>query len=354
MPRCGSQVPICDVPVRFDTYSGCSHNCTYCFTRRKLDSKISEDAEIEKSEGVQSLRNFIEGERKHEVNWCDWDIPIHIGGMSDPFQPIEAKHRRTYECLKLLAETQYPFIISTKGRLAATPEYMDLLANCNVCFQVSLVSPGYNKLESGAPSFEERIEMIRKISAIVPRLNIRIQPYMQEELENILNITLPQAKAAGVYGVTIEGMKAWAGKLPGMEQVGGDFCYPTWLLEEHFTKIRNRAKELGLAFYCGENRLRRLSDSLCCCGIDGMDGFKPNTYNLNHIYAGEDVKPTAKMQEVGTTVWCKTLMQTAWSGDVLDQLSYAACMEEIAKSKYGYSTMGLEIETKSKSFDLRM
>ncbi len=31
MPECGSQVILCDLPVRMDTYKGCSHNCKYCF-----------------------------------------------------------------------------------------------------------------------------------------------------------------------------------------------------------------------------------------------------------------------------------------------------------------------------------
>ena len=49
MPRCGSQILLCDVPVRFDTYRGCSHGCTYCFTARKVklsDIKPGEERTI--------------------------------------------------------------------------------------------------------------------------------------------------------------------------------------------------------------------------------------------------------------------------------------------------------------------
>lgn len=35
MPDCGSQCWLCDLPVRFDTYKGCTHGCKYCFVQRK-------------------------------------------------------------------------------------------------------------------------------------------------------------------------------------------------------------------------------------------------------------------------------------------------------------------------------
>jgi len=356
MPRAGSQVVLCDYPVRFDTYKGCVSGCRYCFTRRKKDEIIGTKVEVENDEGPQALRNFIDGERKHEVSWIDsdWKFPLHFGGMSDCFQPVEREKRRMFQCMEILAETEYPWIVSTKHALPANPEYLSLLSKCNVCFQYSLVSPEYDKLEPGAPSFYQRLEIIKKVAAVVPRMIVRIQPYMIEELDNVLNITLPKSKEAGVYGVVIEGMKCYEGKLPGMEQVGGDLCYPTWLLEEHFTKIRTRAKDLGLAFFCGENRLRWMGDSLGCCGCDDMPGFVGNKYNLNHIYMGEDPQPTPAMKKVGTTVCFRTLQQSAWCGDVLDQIPFDVMMREIAKSEYGYKTMGLDIESRAKAFDIKM
>ena len=37
MPNCGSQCWLCDLPIRFDTYKGCSHACRYCFANAKRD-----------------------------------------------------------------------------------------------------------------------------------------------------------------------------------------------------------------------------------------------------------------------------------------------------------------------------
>ena len=73
--KCGSQIILCNLPVRFDTYRGCSHGCRYCFAQKKNDI-----SHIERDESVDGLRSFIEGKRGNETEWCDWNIPIHWGG----------------------------------------------------------------------------------------------------------------------------------------------------------------------------------------------------------------------------------------------------------------------------------
>ena len=141
--------------------------------------------EISKNETVKALRSFIEGNRNNETNWCDWNIPLHWGGCSDPFQPIEKEYKSSLECLKVFAETQYPFIVSTKGRIIVEPEYLDLIKKCNCVIQISAVCSEYDKLEEGAPPFEGRLEMIKKLSEH-KRTIVRIQPYMAEVHNSIM------------------------------------------------------------------------------------------------------------------------------------------------------------------------
>ena len=49
MTSCGSQVVLCDVPIRFDTYKGCSHACKYCFVQRKKDISDIDKGETAKA-----------------------------------------------------------------------------------------------------------------------------------------------------------------------------------------------------------------------------------------------------------------------------------------------------------------
>ncbi len=327
MPKCGSQIAICDLPVRFDTYKGCSHMCRYCFVQLKYDI-----ANIERGEGPKALAEFIAGKRSGDTSWCDWNIPIHWGGVSDPFQPIEAQHRLSYEALKIFAETKYPFVVSTKGRLIASPEYLDLLKECNCVVQISLLSPRYDVIEKGAPSFSERLDIIRKVAPHVKRLIVRAQPYTTEILNDILK-QIPIYADAGVFGLTIEGMK-YKRKVQGLVKVAGDYCYPVGILRKHFDVIKAGCHQFGLRFYSAENRLRKLGDSLCCCGIDGLDGFIPNTYNLNHyLYDREHFTPTAKMSEPGSSSCLKATCQNTYSVSAFKNRGLTHFMEAMSKDK---------------------
>lgn len=303
MPDCGSQIILCNLPIRFDTYKGCSHLCRYCFSQRKTNLN-----EIKVNETEASLKSFIEGKRTQVTNWCDWNIPLHWGGLSDPFQPAELKHRVSYKCLKLLAKTKYPFVVSTKGKAIIKPEYLELLKECTCVVQISAVCSKYDKMELGASTFEERIKMMNILSKIVKRVIVRIQPYLSEVFDDVIS-NIPKFKAAGVYGITIEGMK-FAKKKSGLVKVGADFCYPKNILQKDFNKIKREAHKNGLKFYSAENRLRTMSDDTTCCGVDGLEGFKVNEYNICNLINGKRVYPTEGMKQKDTAQCFKALDQS--------------------------------------------
>lgn len=300
MPDCGSQCYLCDMPIRFDTYKGCSHGCKYCFVQKKATLDVG------LGEGVDALKAFIEGKRTKQTNWCDWKIPLHWGGMSDPFQPAEKKYRRSYECLKIFAETKYPFVASTKGALVADDEYISLISQCDCVMQISAVCEKYDIMEQGAPKFNERLKMIEKLSKNCRRVIVRVQPYLSECRKDVV-ASMQKFKDAGAYGVILEGMKFYGKKVKGLVKIGGDYCYPYETLLADFKQIKAEAHRVGLKFYSGENRLRRLGDSLSCCGVG--DIYRVNTYNLNHLLNGEKVEPTENMRRNGTVDCFKSLHQ---------------------------------------------
>jgi len=319
MPTAGSQIVLCDLPIRFDTYKGCTHQCKYCFVQRKINI-----SQVDKGETVKALQNFINGERTKETNWCDWNIPLHWGGMSDPFQPCEKKYKISYECLKLLAKTQYPFVVSTKGKLIIEKEYLDLLKKCNCVVQISMVCSQYDKLELGAPTYEERLEMCRILSKNVKRVIVRIQPYMTQVFQDVKD-NMKRLAEAGVYGVVLEGMK-FVKKRGKLEKLAGDYVYSIDVLKRDFIQLKEEAHKYGLKFYSGENRLRTLGDNMCCCGIDGLEGFKGNSYNLCHLINNKEYEKTDKMQEKGTGyVFCR-LYQTTLGGSQFKTQSFEEAM----------------------------
>lgn len=317
---CGSQVLLCEYPIRFDTYKGCSHGCRYCFAQTKINL---DDIQVRNCD--KALGDFIRGKRHSTVNWCDWEIPLHWGGLSDPFQPAERECGSSLKCLKILRDTQYPVIISTKGSLIAEEPYLSLIGQCNAVVQISMVCSSYDKMEPGAPTFEERLEMVKKLSKVAKRVIVRAQPYIIDILDEFLR-NIPRIAEAGAYGVTVEGMK-FKRKKPGLVRVRGDLCYPDGTLRSHYAAIKGACHANGMAFYCAENRLRKMGDSTACCGCGDLEGFEGNPYNIVSIANGSKADPTPAMVKKGTAMCFKALHQTTAASSALRNRSFAEQMQ---------------------------
>ena len=83
---------------------------------------------------------------------------------------------------------------------------------------------------------------------------------------------------------------------------------------------------------------------MCCCGIDGLEGFKGNDYNLCMLLNGKNPEATDQMKQVGTGGAFKALNQSAGSSRRLGKQSFYGCMqEELAnKTDYHKKVFGLE------------
>lgn len=326
MPQCGTQCYLCDLPIHFDNYRGCSHSCSYCFARHKINI-----SQIYKNETSKALENFIGGFRTKETNWCDWDIPLHWGGLSDPFQPCESKYRSSHKCLEIFAAKNYPFVVSTKGKIVADKEYLALIKNCNCVVQISMVCEKYNVLEKGCPTFSERLKILESVSRVAQRTIVRVQPYMREVFSDVYK-NLQLFKNAGAYGVIIEGMK-FKKKKDSLVRIGGDFVYHYDDIKKDFLELKQKCHSIGLKIYAGENRIRSLGDNLTCCGIDGLDNFKPNMFNLNHILNGEKVFPSSSQKLDGTANCFRSLYQDSLRGKMCEKNSFADWMVYYYKTR---------------------
>lgn len=224
----------------------------------------------------------------------------------------------------------------------ADEEYLSLLEKCNCVVQISMVCSKYDKLEPGTPSYEERLEIVRKIAPRVQRVMIRIQPYMPEVFSDVMK-NIPRLAEAGAYGIVVEGMKFYKAK-PGMVKIGGDNCYPLHVLRRDFESLKAEAHRNGIRFYAGENRLRMMGDSTCCCGIDGLEGFKGNDYNLCMLLNGQNPEPTENMKQIGTGGCFQSLNQVAGINKKINNQSFYGLMQEelAGKTDYYKRLFGLE------------
>ena len=80
--KCGSQIILCNLPVRFDTYRGCSHGCIYCDSRSSCYQMphAFEDIEV-KQNALVLLEEALRRKRKKCM--------IGTGSMTDPYIPLD-------------------------------------------------------------------------------------------------------------------------------------------------------------------------------------------------------------------------------------------------------------------------
>lgn len=291
MISCGKQCLTCDYPVHMDTYRGCAHGCLYCATRKKYNISA-----VKPLRSVVALRNFISGKRTQETKWCDWAIPLHWGANSDPFQPCELEHGASLECLRIFAETKYPFIVSTKNPVMLTRDpYLSVISDCNAVVQISMACGKYDRLEPGAPCYEDRLAAAAVLAPRVRRVVARVQPFFPDALEAILG-ELPRYKEAGIHGIIAEAFVS-ANRQKGMIRENSTYIFPNDLLAPMMKRLKARCAELGLDFTCTTGGLTWLSDSHVCCGCAGLDDFRANTFHLDHIAQGDAMEPTAAMTD---------------------------------------------------------
>lgn len=345
MISCGLQCINCDYPVHMDTYVGCTHNCIYCYKTARSNHIARNFNDIKPLNSVKGVKDFINGKRNLETMCFDWDIPLHWGANSDPFQECEREYHTSLDVLKVFAETKYPFIVSTKNPCLLTEEpYLSTISECECVVQISMACSKYDSLEYGAPTYKERLKAAETLTKHVTRVVARVQPYFIDCKKEII-AELPRMAKAGIHGIIIQGFIS-SKKRKGMEKIGMKYRFPIGRLARDFKQIREECHKVGLSFTCTEYGLDWLSDDLKCCGTAGLDKYKPNNFHLARLcYTPEIAVPNETMMKKGTTRPFKSVRMTqAWALELKEKSYYdmvmdyepnntAYCLE--MKRKYG-------------------
>jgi len=307
-PRLNGQFPFCSFPFALDTYSGCTHLCKYCFSYYNYLINCSTKNNEKDFFSMAKTINFSNLEKAFEQpdgkdnehirayrELIKLRMPIHWGGVSDPFSTYEQMNdeKVSLKCLKLFNKHQYPVISSTKSKwLKDAPEYIkEIQENKNFVFQVSLISLNerMKKIEPGT-SVEARLELIRIFSK-TNRVVVRCQPFIpnldnDEQIEEFVKTIAD----CGAHAVTMEFLKISAFQTAevkkAIEEMSEALGYdiPKFFrlkgnkagtdIELRFNyklpimlKFRQLAHKYGLEFYSAENSMRDYGDGYSCCGI---------------------------------------------------------------------------------------
>src|SRR5271165_6733484 len=108
-----SQFYFCGLPLRLDTYRGCAFQCGFCFARFRggnTPGKAIVPANPKSIERIITRAHRCEHEEEAGIvgQFLKKRVPVHLGGMSDPFQPAETRFRVTQTTLRVLSRFEYP------------------------------------------------------------------------------------------------------------------------------------------------------------------------------------------------------------------------------------------------------
>ena len=148
-------------------YRGCEHGCIYCYARPgheylALSSGLDFETKIfAKTDAPRLLRE--------ELSRPGWKgEPVVFSGVTDCYQPLEARLRVTRGCVEVCAEMAQPISIITKNKLVTRDiDLLQELARHNAAGVAVSITTLYNslaaKMEPRASSPRERLETVRRL-----------------------------------------------------------------------------------------------------------------------------------------------------------------------------------------------
>ncbi len=307
------QFRFCGNPFRIDLYKGCDFECSYCFANNRKFAKYGGGWDKTTIKILDSLfaRAFdrpLSEKMEIEEELMRAKVPLHCGGMSDPFQRREWDERLTYHLIELSVKYQYPIIFSTKA--AHLPEdYWKLLDPKIHAFQQSAMGWSddfIRKYEPNTPTVAERLAFTKQLHDKGFWTCIRIQP-----LIDIKEAELLVRKCAGIVNyVVVEHLKISKTNEVAAKQFMEDYKDTQFYCPSHgahlmvvpeikksnFERIATIANKHNILVGCGDNDAHELSQSRCCCGVDMIPSPAFNNwlkYNLTYFITGDVSKEEA-------------------------------------------------------------
>lgn len=330
-PRWSYEVLDCAMPMTFDTYSNCAHQCIYCFSF--FQRAIGESAEdylrhkvravdVDKVIRMFTNPNKYGGQFK---NYIKRRMVLQWGGLSDGFDWYEKKFRKSLELLTFFNEIDYPVSISTKGVWFLEDEdyRKQIIGRKNQHWKYSIISdiPEHvAKIEPGTPTAEARFNALRELNNMgVGATTLRFRPFIVGTSDLCMESMMKKGAEAGCYSVTTEFL-CWESRasqtskerLQALSKVVGydvmsfyreESAHSAGLLRLNYDYKRPYMKEMkrlaekyGLKFFVSDAHHKEESYHAGCCGL-------PENGPLSNVNRGQFAHAIKLAKENGFVRW---------------------------------------------------
>jgi DNA repair photolyase len=186
-------------------YRGCTHDCVYCDGRNEkyqVGGEYGKEVSV-KVNAIELLDRELDPSRKRKP--MPRGFIIICGGVSDAYQPVEAKYKLARKTLELIYRHNYPVHILTKSTLVERD--LDLLKKINrqakslVCFSFSSVNDEISKIfEPSVPSPSKRLKTIKRLKQAGIACGMYLLPVIPfiTDTPKMMEHTLKKSQDAGI------------------------------------------------------------------------------------------------------------------------------------------------------------
>jgi DNA repair photolyase len=182
-------------------YRGCTHACTYCFSRPKHEY-------LGFGAGTDFETKIVAKVRSPEILRAELDDPSWRGDplvfsfTSDPYLPLEAHYKLTRKCLEVCLEYRQPVRIVTKSALIRRDKellrQLTEVADCSVHFSIPFLNREISRaLEPYTAPPESRFRAMKELAEAGVPVGIGIAPIIPSLNDSDIPELLRLAKEAG-------------------------------------------------------------------------------------------------------------------------------------------------------------
>lgn len=159
--------PLCTCRLKYSLhpYTGCSHQCLYCYASSYIGRRNSAPKE-----------KFIHRLRK-DLKKADKNLFVNISTSSDPYPPIEKEIMLTRQTLEVLVGEGFKILVTTKSDLVYRDT--DLLSKTPSVVSITITTLDEELakiIEPSAPTPTDRLKAVEKLIAKGIPVCIRIDP----------------------------------------------------------------------------------------------------------------------------------------------------------------------------------